>query len=469
MYQSMFQLVKIILPIITIPIVSNALGPDGIGIYNYTNSIAQYFVLVSGLGVGVYGNREIARVRDDQDNLSIKFWELFWLSFVVSIFSLALYYSLVSFSSDKFFFYLQGIIIVASVFDVSWFFMGIEDFKKVSLSNICSQLLSFLGIIFFVRTKNDLWIYILIQSANILFSQCIMWFFIKDKIKFIKVKYNGIIKHFIPSLQYFIPKIAIILYTNLNKTLLGYLDTKVSVGFYSNALMMNSILVTLITTLDLVLLPKFSNSVAKGNTKYLWRMIKKSIHFQIFITIPMMFGILLITPKLVPWFFGESFFPLINMIPIISPLVIIMPLGMAIGRQYLIPMDKVKTYNIAVILGAIVSIVLNLILIPHLKVYGALIATLTAETFVTATRFRAFKKETQFVVDYKYMISCLFSAAAMYFSISYVTSFFEASFFTTILQIILGFFVYMIITTLIKINPIMELLKTLNKNNEKLK
>ena len=93
MYQSIFQLMKIILPIITIPIVSKALGPSGIGTYNYTNSIAQYFVLIAGLGVGVYGNREIAIAREKKDTLSQKFWELFGMSFVISLVSFCLLYT----------------------------------------------------------------------------------------------------------------------------------------------------------------------------------------------------------------------------------------------------------------------------------------------------------------------------------------------------------------------------------------
>lgn len=306
-YQSIFQIVKIILPIITIPIVSNALGPSGIGTYNYINSIAQYFVLIAGLGVGVYGNKEIAIVSDDKEKLTRKFWELFGMSFIVSLTSLLVYLIIVSFSDDRFYFYLQSLVILAALFDVSWFFMGIEDFKKTSLSSLIAQIISFIGILVFIKKPEDLWIYILIQSLTLLISQVIMWTFIWEKIEFKKIHLSSMLRHILPSLQFFVPKIAIVLYTNLNKTLLGLLDTKDSVGYYTNTLALNSIIVVLITTLDSVLLPKFSNLVSKGDVKIVLNLIKKTLNLQFFLTIPLMFGVLLITPKLVPWFFGEQF------------------------------------------------------------------------------------------------------------------------------------------------------------------
>ncbi|EOE6405937.1 oligosaccharide flippase family protein [Enterococcus hirae] len=458
-YQSIFQVMKIILPLITIPIVSNALGPSGIGIYNYTNSIAQYFVLIAGLGVGIYGNREIAIVRDDKIKLSKRFWELFGMSFIISVISLLSYLVMVSFSKDSFYFYLQSLIVVAAIFDISWFFMGIEDFKKTSLSSLAAQIISFMGIIIFVNGPEDLWIYILIQSSNILISQAFMWIFVWKNVEFKKVKITDMTRHIMPSLQYFIPKVAIVLYTNLNKTLLGWIDSKEAVGYYTNTLIMNSILVTLITTLDLVLLPKFSNLVSKGESKSIVKFMEKTINLQLFFTIPMMFGILIITPKLVPWFFGDKFLLLDNTIPMVAPLIIIIPLGVAVGRQYLVPMNRIKIYNMAVILGAIVSIVANLVLIPMLSIYGAIIATLIAEMFVTVTRFSSFVKETGFTIKFKIIFGYFIAGIVMFLITSLLTKTLNPSLLTTLIQVFIGIIIYLTVTLIFRINPVIDMLK----------
>lgn len=463
-YQSIFQITKLLLPFITIPIVSKALGPSGIGVYNYTNSIAQYFVLVAGLGIGVYGNRQIAINRDNKVKLSETFWEIFTMSFSISIMSLLLYFIIVSFSEDRIYFYYQSLIIFAAVFDISWFFMGMEDFKKSSLSSLAGQLVSFTLILLFVKDRSDLGLYIFIQGINILFSQVIMWAFIKKYIVFIKVSFKNALKHFFPALQYFIPKIAIVLYTNLNKTLLGWLGTSAAVGFYSNTVQINGVLVTLITTLDLVLLPKMSNLFSHGKIQEILNVLKKSLHLQLFFSIPLAFGLLTITAKFVPWFFGESFDFITHTIPLVAPLIVIKPLGIAVGRQYLVPMNRVKIYNMAVINGAIVSIMANILLIPVVGIYGAITATILAELFVTITRMYAFIRETHFKFNIPMILKCIASGVIMYLVTSWVTLSWTASIKTTMVQVIIGIVIYMILMTVLKANPLYELIKSRGKS-----
>jgi len=238
------------------------------------------------------------------------------------------------------------------------------------------------------------------------------------------------------------------------------MDSKESVGFYTNTLILNGVLVTLITTIDMVLLPKFSNLVSKGDIKSVLKIISKSLNIQVFFTLPLMFGIILITPKLVPWYFGNEFLILIKTIPLVSPLVIIMPLGTAIGRQYLVPFNRIKVYNIAVILGAIVSIVANFVFIPVLGLYGALIATLLAELFVTFTRFVSFLKETKIKLPLVSFFCYFFSSLLMYIGVRIITNNLSVSIFTTIIQIILGITIYMVLTSILKNNPLISIVKS---------
>lgn len=122
-YQASYQILLIILPIITIPIVSKALGPGGIGTYNYINSIVAYFVLVAGLGMANYGVREIAIVRDDRYNLSKKFWELEGFNVFISILTLIVYLIWCLIFSNTFYFLISSILIISNLFDITWFFL----------------------------------------------------------------------------------------------------------------------------------------------------------------------------------------------------------------------------------------------------------------------------------------------------------------------------------------------------------
>ncbi len=163
-YQVLFQTIRILMPIITIPIVSNALGSKGIGISLFSGSIAEYFVLFSSLGIGIYGNREIAIVRDDSEKLTRTFSELIILKILTTGTSLIGYFVLVQmfFEGNIFIYFLQSFHILAVLFDISWFFMGLEDFKKVTLSNLSIQVLMFLSIVLFIKDYSDLYLYVFI-------------------------------------------------------------------------------------------------------------------------------------------------------------------------------------------------------------------------------------------------------------------------------------------------------------------
>lgn len=458
-YQSLFQVVKIIIPIITIPIVSKALGPTGIGIYNYTNSIAQYFILVASLGVVMYGNREIALAYNRKENISKLFWEITNFKSILTIISLLIYLILVSFFPNRIYFYAQSLAILAVLFDVSWFFMGIEDFKKTSMTNLFIQICTFLGILLFVNDSSDTLKYVLIQTIGLFLSQALVWLFLKLYINFEKISIKNSFKHFKGSFEFFIPQVAIILYTNLNKTLLGLFIGSAAVGYYTNSLTLNTVFITIITTLDVVLLPHMSGLFAKNNISKIVELMNKTIHLQLFFSIPIMFGMLTVYDKLVPWFFGDKFLFINHVIPFFSVLIVIMPLGMAISRQYLIPIGQVKEYNKSVIIGAVINIVSNLILLPILGFFGVVISNILAEFFVTVVRTESFLKQTNFHFDIRKIIIYILSGLVMMVATRLITQNLSASILTNIIQVIIAVIIYMGITTVCKVNPLIELLK----------
>lgn len=458
-YQVIFQLTKIILPIVTVPIVSNAIGPQGIGTYNYTNSIAQYFILVAGLGVGLYGNREVALAWNRKENVSKVFWEIFTFKAILSVVSTITYLVLVSSFHNRIYFYIQAFAVLSVLFDISWFFMGIEDFKKTSLASLSTQIFAFILITLFVRDSNDTKNYIIIQTINVLLPQVIVWFFIKPYIRFERINVIESFKHFSGSFAFFIPQVAILLYTNLNKTIIGVFLDERSVGYYTNAMMLNFVFITIITTLDTVLLPHMSGLFAKNNIKKIVETMVNTIHLQLFFSIPIMFGMLTVYDKLIPWFFGSKFLFINQIVPLFSVLVVINPLGTAISRQYLLPIGKTREYNISVLVGAVINIVGISVLLPMIGLIGVVISYVTAEFFVTFVRTRAFIKVTGFKFNLRKITIYFITSFAMCVVTRYLTIDMSASIATNILQAILAVTIYFVVTIFLKVNPIFLLLK----------
>lgn len=464
-YQAIFQLSQILLPIITVPIVANALGPKGVGLYNYTFSVVQYFSLFAGLGVALYGNRQIALAWNKKEKVSQTFWEIFTFKAVSTIFFLVLYFFLVLvFFDHKIFYFVQSLSVLAVLFDISWFFMGVEDFKKTSMTNLFIQIVTFILIVFFVKDEGDTLFYVTIQSVGTLASQIIIWYFLRTYVKVVPISFKKSMRHFKGSVEFFLPKVAVLLYTNLNKTLLGLMIGTTAVGYYSNALRLNDIFVTLIATLDIVLLPHMSGLFAKqNNSDRIVELMDSTIHLQLFFSIPIMFGMLTVYDKLIPWFFGSKFLFINQLIPIFSLLIIIKPLGGSIAKQYLMPIGKINQYNRSVVVGAIINIVVNLLLLPTIGFYGVVIAVLLAEFFVTFVRVRAFMKDTAFKFNFHKIGIYLFSAGIMYVLTRYLTNSLTASALTNTFQLLIAVPIYFILTTILGVNPLLEILQVRKK------
>lgn len=459
-YQTIFQVTKIIIPIITIPIVSKSIGPSGLGIYSFTNSIAQFFALFAALGVATYGNRVIALQWKDDKSISKVFWEIVCFKITSGTLVFILYLLMCFFIDNEVYFLVQSLIVLGAVFDISWFFMGIQDFQKTSLINLGVQIISFILILIFINDTGDTLLYTTIQAVGLFVSQIVVWIFLRKYISFVRVDLENVVKHFKGAFEFFIPQIAILLYTNINKTLLGFFLGSVAVGYYTNSLQLNSVFVTIITTIDIVLLPHMSHLFAKNNINKIVETMHTTLHTQLFFSIPIMFGMLTIYDKLVPWFLGEDFLFIINVIPIFSILIVIMPLGISISRQYLMPVGKIKEYNISVIIGAVINIVINFVLLPTIGFYGVVIANISAEFFVTFIRTKAFLKETNFKFDLKKILLFFTIGLLMCILTRILTLNMAETLTTNIIQLVIGSSIYLIGTMVFNINPIFEFIKS---------
>ena len=92
LYNLIYQVLILILPLITAPYISRVLGAENIGIYSYTTSLSAYFILFGSLGIALYGQREIAYKQNDKKEYSKIFWEVLILRFITMMISLIIFY-----------------------------------------------------------------------------------------------------------------------------------------------------------------------------------------------------------------------------------------------------------------------------------------------------------------------------------------------------------------------------------------
>lgn len=395
-YNLTYQILILIIPLITMPYISRRLGADGIGIYSYSYSIVYYFMMFAMIGFNNYGNRTIAKSRDDKEQLTKNFKEIYCLQIITSTIMIALYYLfvIVNNSDYKHIFLLQSLYIWSCMFDINWLFFGLEEFKLTVIRNTIIKILSLICIFLFVKTKNDTWIYTLILSGSVLLSQIVLWPFVNKRVD-IKLKFKmNIKKHFLPCLKLFLPVIAVTIYKMMDKTMIGVFSPVEEVGFYENAEKIINVPIAIITAFGTVMLPKMSNLYSKKYEKEkTLNVIEKSITAVMFISFAMTMGICSISRNFSVLFFGENFAKTGILIQYLAVTILFLAWGNVIRTQYLIPKEKDKDYIISAFIGAGVNFILNCIFVPKFGAIGACVGTISAEFFVMLYQTIAVRKE----------------------------------------------------------------------------
>ncbi|MBQ4867333.1 flippase [Priestia megaterium] len=382
LYNLTYQILAMVLPIITIPYVSRVLGPNGLGSYALTNAYAQYFVLFGMVGLSIYSSREVAYVRDDKDELNRTFWELNFIRIVTVGVSFIIYIIVFGFfldSSYKVVYIIQSLIILSSLVDISWLFIGLENFKSVVIKNTLVKVIGVILIFIFVKDDSDLWLYTLILGAAQLVGQVLMWAELPRHIRFVFPNLESSIRHLKYSVKLFIPQIAINVYAMLDKIMLGILVNESQVGLYDNSQKIIKLLITVVTAFAAVTVPKMANLYKNMHYKEFENTIYKSFSFVSFLAFPMTFGLIGITKSFVPWFYGSEFAGIIPMFYIGSFLMITLSWTSILGNQVLITLKREREFTIAVVWGAIINIILNFILIKKFGGVGTTISTVMAE------------------------------------------------------------------------------------------
>jgi O-antigen/teichoic acid export membrane protein len=308
-YTSGYQLLLIALPLITVPYVTRVIGAEGLGIYAYTYSIIQFFILFIMLGVNNYGCRTIAKNRTEKHILTEKFWEIYKLQFLLGILMISLLFIYILFSTIeyKLVLILQILNLLAAIFDINWFFFGIEKFKLTVYRNAIIKIIALLCIFIFVKTNSDLWIYTVIISGSMLLSQLILFIFLFKHISYVNTSVKDIAKHIKPNLILFLPVIATSIYMIGSKIILADLTTMTQLGYYDNVEKLKNVSMGLISSLGIVMLPRISNMIENGEIEKIKQFNNISIKFVMFISFALAFGLAAISEELIPVFLGPEF------------------------------------------------------------------------------------------------------------------------------------------------------------------
>lgn len=471
LYNLGYQILALILPLITTPYLSRVLGAENIGIYSYTLSITTYFILFGSLGVSMYGQREIAYVQDDFKKRSCTFFEIFIMKCITLSISLGIFYLSFCLNGQYHLYYRILILeIIANIVDISWYFQGLEEFKKTVIRNSLVKLISVVCIFLFVKSSNDLSKYFVIYVLSTFLGNLSLWMYMPRYVKIQNVKSLNIKRHIKPAIMLFIPQIATQVYTVLDKTMIGAIVIdKSEVGYYEQAQKIVKLLLTLATSLGTVMMPRIASTFARGNRKKVKEYMNKSFAFIMMIAMPLTFGIISTAHNFVPLFYGPGYEKVTPLLCVISPIIILIGLSNVTGTQYLLPTKQQNKYTISVIIGATINFILNFILIKKYASLGASIATVFAEFSVTLVQFILIRKEIKMgdiiKMTYKYLISSII----MFYISMLVSHFITNNLLSILAQVAISIISYFGVLILLKDKMIIEGINLLKQKLKLLK
>ena len=449
-YNTLYQILAMVAPLITTPYISRVLGVTNISVFQYTQSIATYFILIGAVGTTLYGQREIAYCQDKPEQRTAVFWEIESFRIIITSLCTLVYYICFCRKGDYARVYTILIVeVLATAVDVSWLFMGMEDFRLTVIRNTIIKVLGIICVFIFVKGPNDLGIYTACMTFPILIGNLSLWFslrkyLVKTRIQ-IKKLVTGIKKRIPQVLILFLPQVAIDVYTVLDKTMIGKLATDIDqVGYYSQAQKIVKIVLLVVTSLGTVMLPAMSAYFTKGDREGIVKSIKTAFRFIYLLSFALLFGMCAIAERFVPIFFGEGYDPVAPLIIVISPVLVIIATSNVIGKQFLLPTNQQNAFTVSILIGAGVNFVLNFVLIRIWNAIGASIATVLAELAVAAVQCWLVRKQLPVLECLKSGLRyCLFGAVMFFACIGVGKLLPEGKIWSIGVMIIVGMIIYL--------------------------
>lgn len=413
-------------PLVTTTYISRVLLPEGVGKVAYANTIVAYFVLIASLGLPSYGVKAIAQNDDTKEQRSRTFFELFFINLVATLLCIVAYFWFVNtfahFADRRALFNVMGLMLILNIFNIDWFYQGIEEYSYIATRSFVVKILSFVLMLIFVKEREDYLIYALIlciaTAGNNLLNAVQLRKYITTSVLLsrkndaVAVRFD-MRHHMRPVLILLASTIATEIYTMLDTLMLEYYHGESCVGYYSNAVKIVRMTYTVVIALVAVFYPRISMYYKQKNQVECNALLGKGTKIMLLLGLPCTVGLILTAEHVVPLLFGEAFMPTVSTLQILSVLVLIFSIAYFLGHIVLTATGMERMILRATIAGAVINAVVNLLLIPGMRQDGAAIASVLSEAAVTAILLWYARKYYTLSIGWNYVVSTFIALVFM--------------------------------------------------------
>lgn len=441
------------------------------GEVSYAQNIVSYFTTIAALGIPNYGIREIAKARKDKGQTDEIFFELFTINAVSTTVCIVAYLVLIhlvsALNSNIRMYYAAGLLLIFNYINIDWFYQGNEEYAYIAKRSFVIKLISLVAMFTLVRYESDAIAYALISSlaigGNHIFNIInLKKYKLKSNFKKLNVK-----RHLKPILIMLGSVIAVEFYTMLDTTMIGILCDSSSVGYYTNSMKLIKLLITVVTAIGGVLLPRMSQYYADGKLNECQLVVNKVFKAMLFLFVPCEVGVILTAQLIMPVMFGDSFIPAVATLKIAALLICTLGFSNLFGTQILLTFGEEKKLFCCTVIGAASNVIMNAILIPQYQQNGGAIASVLSETLVTIMTVAFSHKYIKIHLESKYILSVGVSTFFMSLVVFVVTKIPVNQFLLLIISIVSGAVCYLAVNGAMKNPDLMELCYMLHQRKNR--
>lgn len=465
----LYTIINMIFPLITYPYITRVLSTVEIGKVSFFSSISNYAIMIGSLGISTYGIRAVAKTRDNKNEVSKVTSELFLLNIIITfIVILALVAAIPfvnKFSIDPILLFINIIIIVSTPFGLNWLYSGLEQYSYITKRTILFKTFSLVLVFLLVKDHSDYLLYAGLTAFSIVGAYLCNFLYSR---KFVKIYINKSLKlksHLRPMLLLFASILAVSVYTNLDMIMLGFINGDREVGLYTVATKVKWLLLSAVNAVSAVLLPRLSNYISNKNIDEYNQILKKTVSFIFLITIPLTVYFILEAKDSILFLGGKHYTDAILCMKVLMPILVISGFSNITGNQVLIPQGRDSQFMYALVIGAVVDIILNILLMPKLGCTGAAIATLIAEMMQMLIQYHFCQNDIKGNIEKETLFKTTLAAVIGAINIMLVKKMLDInSFINLCLTAIVYFLSYGINLFILKEKNIMTIMEQIKKN-----
>lgn len=410
-----YNVANLLFPIFTSMYVSRILLPEGMGRVSYAQNIVSYFVVLASLGIPTHGIREIAKVRDDEQQKNRVFTELFVINgmttAVMVIVFLAAVLCIEEFSQDRILYLCCGLQLLLNTINIDWFYKGYEEYTYIVIRSLCIKVVSIFAIFLLIHTREDYIVYAFISglavTGNHLFNIVHVRKYVSLDFRHLQLK-----RHLRPILILAVGSLMGTVYAKVDVTMLGAMLNKSFVGYYSSAHRLVDMVLNVAISASAVFLPRLSTLFNQDKERF-GHYVGLGLRTLFFMVPPAFVGLNLIAEPIILFVYGEAFLPSVTTIRILSFLILIKSFGDLLCYQVAVAIGNEKKRLPAYVIAMLLNILLNSLWIPKYAQNGAAIASIVSEVFLNGYMLVVICRIVNIPVTWRPIIQAVFTTCLM--------------------------------------------------------